>query len=440
MGADGNPVFEVPIQTLEEALEVSFQPEEVEKLDLDFDVVERLYFKLLDYHRENRIQAAAKPDTVRPNLTFVGLAPGVIVERDVPPYKKGSYIPHNGSAEVPVEDIKRTLLFADATVIEDPIFAFCRAVMCTQYMEARPPFRVLRQALTDLAAFRPLLEARLLRITAFLPDPVENFAAAIPRVGQGIVVGDVSAATDYNDDRVLRLVTGKGGLPAGEGRREAIRALMKQGGDDFQWLYRQAESMVYAAMDPDAYCPYLPGDYQLRLYKQLLRTNSDRFEDLGLEEMMDLNSGCAVDAEKIGVQELIGIRRDEEVFSKWRELVRTSVTASEARKSDDVSQLAAFQYEVKNKEREWAATFQQYHKGRLKAVVTLSKQVSVGGWKTAISGGAAALLDPTGISALGSVFYGLYKSARNLEKAADRKAAEAAAITFFTAIRNTPPS
>jgi hypothetical protein len=432
----------VPIQALEGALEVSFQPDDVEALDLDFDVVERLYHALLAYHRENRIQPVAGPETVRPNLTFVGFDSGVIVQRDIAPYKKGSFIPRNGSGEVPVDDIKRTLLFADAAVIEDPIFAFCRAVLCTVYMEARPPFDVLRKALTDLATFRPLLEKRLLRVTAFLPDPVENFDAGIPRGGNMICVGDVQAATSYNDERVLRLVAGKGRIPANfrsltaEERRALIRGLMDEMDPDFRWLYRQAESLVYAGVDPDAYCPYLPGDYQLQLYKQLLRTNAVRFEDLSLQEVMDLNSGCAVEPEKIGVSELVEIRRDEEVFAKWRELIRTSVTTSDLRKGDDVSQLAAFKNEVKNKEREWTATFQQYHKGRLKDVITLSKQVSVGGLKTA-AGAGAALLDPTGLTALGTVFYGLYKSARNLEKAADRKAAEAAAITFFAAVRNT---
>ena len=41
---------------------------------------------------------------------------------------------------------------------------------------------------------------------------------------------------------------------------------------------------------------------------------------------------------------------------------------------------------------------------------------------------------------LGGLFYGLYKSARNVAKAANRKAAEAAALSFFTVIRDTQPS
>jgi hypothetical protein len=39
--------------------------------------------------------------------------------------------------------------------------------------------------------------------------------------------------------------------------------------------------------------------------------------------------------------------------------------------------------------------------------------------------------------ALGSLFYGLYKSARNIEDAVGRRAAESAALSFFTAIRET---
>ena len=73
-------------------------------------------------------------------------------------------------------------------------------------------------------------------------------------------------------------------------------------------------------------------------------------------------------------------------------------------------------------------------------MMTVSKEVSVGSFKAATGVGAGALLDPTGLTALGSLFYGLYKSSRSMEEAVDRKAAEAAALSFFTAIRETSPS
>jgi hypothetical protein len=155
---------------------------------------------------------------------------------------------------------------------------------------------------------------------------------------------------------------------------------------------------------------------------------------------MELNSGCATDPEKIKVGELLDIRRDEQVFSQWRELIRNSVNMAELRKEDDVTKLDVFKDEVNNRGREWRANFQKYNKGRLADVITVSKEVSVGSFRAVTSGGVGALLDPTGLIALGSLFYGLYKSARNLEAAADRRAAEAAALSFFTSIRDTSAS
>ncbi len=90
-----------------------------------------------------------------------------------------------------------------------------------------------------------------------------------------------------------------------------------------------------------------------------------------------------------------------------------------------------------NRSRDWQANFEKYNKGRLKDVMTVSKEMSVGTWKGVITGGAGALLDPSGLVALGSLFYSLYKSVRNLEAAADRRSAEMAAISFFTATRDT---
>lgn len=443
MDKPSGPVFEVPIQTLEEALGRSLLPDDLEDLDLGFADCERLYTALYAYHQNNRIQPVASPDTIRPNLSFVSLAQGVLVERSTPPYVEGSYLPRNGEARIPIEEIKRTLLFADGVVVEDPIFAFCRAVMCTRYMEAIPPFHILEECLQQLATLRPLLEKRLLRLTAFFPDPVENFSAAIPRPAGGtIVVGDVTAATDYRDERVLRLVAADRQVPdfqniSADERQRFIRNLMHGEGEEFRWLYRQAESLVYGTADPDAYCPHLPNDYQYTIFNKLLRRNAKKIENLNVQVMMELNSGCATDPEKIKLGELLDIRRDEEVFSDWRELIRNAVTMAEVRKNDDASQLDVFRDEVSNRGRLWRAKFQKYNKGRLADVITVSKQVSVGSFKAVAAGGAGALLDPSGLVALGSLFYGLYKSALNLEAAADRRAAEAAALSFFTSVRET---
>src|SRR6266436_5003294 len=146
-----DPVFEVPIQALEEALGRTFRSADLEDIDLGFEDCERLYTALYAYHQNNRVQPVVDANTVRPNLSFVTLAQGVIVDRALPPYAPGDFLPRNGELGIPVDEIKRTLLFADAVVIEDPIFAFCRGILCTTWMEACPAFSVLTKSLQELA-------------------------------------------------------------------------------------------------------------------------------------------------------------------------------------------------------------------------------------------------------------------------------------------------
>ena len=377
-----DPVFEVPIQALEEALGRTFRSADLEDIDLGFEDCERLYTALYAYHQNNRVQPVVDANTVRPNLSFVTLAQGVIVDRALPPYAPGDFLPRNGELGIPVDEIKRTLLFADAVVIEDPIFAFCRGILCTTWMEACPAFSVLTKSLQELATLRQLLEKRLLRLTAYFPAPVETFGDDVPVAATGgIFASDVLAATDYHDGRVLRLIADK--TPdrtqiSSDEWRLFIRNVMDEEGDDFEWLYRQAESLVYAAVDPDAYCPHLPTPYQYAIFNKLLERNA-KTADLDIGTMMELNSGCAADPSKMDVDDLVRIRRDEQVFNEWRELVRVSVNAAQLRKEDGKDKLEAFKNEMKNRGRNWQSNFQKYNKGKLKDLMTVSKEVSVGG-------------------------------------------------------------
>jgi hypothetical protein len=179
-------------------------------------------------------------------------------------------------------------------------------------------------------------------------------------------VGDVAAATSYRDERVLRLVAADRAVPDFEhidadDRRRFIRNLMHEEGEEFKWLYVQAESLIYGTADPDAYCPHLPNDHQYRIFEKLLLRNAKRINNLNIQVVMELNSGCPTDPDKIKLDELLNIRRDEEVFSSWRELVRNSVNMAEARKQDDVSRLDIFKNEVSNRSREWRTNFQKYN-------------------------------------------------------------------------------
>jgi hypothetical protein len=439
------PEYEVPIGPLQDALGVPLENDAIASLTVDFELCDRLYHTLFDYHSRNRIQPAA-PDALRPNLTFVGLGNGVLVEKSCPPYPVGSYIPRNGSAEVPIDDIKRTLLFADAAVIEDPVFAFCRAVSCTVYHESRPPFHILEQALCNLADLLPLLSARLLRITAFLPDPVVDVRRSIPHLpGRGFETGEVVAATDYQDPHVLRIATA-GHLPAGFDALNApqraliVRSLMRDIGNDFPWLYRQAEGLVYSAVDHGAYSPFLPNDYQYKIYRHLIQTNAEELNRiLELDDLMELNSGCAVSPDAIGINELVAIRNDSEVFAEWRETTRQALTASRHMVDSNATHLDVFRHEMRQRERHWKDRFQKFHKGRVADVITVGKQISVSGFKTLLVTGAAAWTDPSQLLAFGTLCMGVYKSLKAVDNAVARRSAEGAALSLFAAVRDTPP-
>ena len=125
---------------------------------LGWEDCERLYTALYVYHQKNRIQPVATADTVRPNLSFVSLADGVQVSRAAPPYEEGTFLPRNGEFRVPVEDIKRTLLFADAVVIEDPVFSFAAGSCAPGIWSRYHPTTFLRKVCGNWRSCVPFLK------------------------------------------------------------------------------------------------------------------------------------------------------------------------------------------------------------------------------------------------------------------------------------------
>jgi hypothetical protein len=141
------PVFEVPIQILEEALGRFFLPDHLQHLDLKFADCERLYSALYTYHQNNRIQPVKSPDTVRPNLSFVSLAQGVMVDRGAPPYKKGSYLPRNGDSQSRLT--KSSALF----FLQTPSWSKIRSLRFAVGLCAEPTSRSLRHSFFLKRAF-----------------------------------------------------------------------------------------------------------------------------------------------------------------------------------------------------------------------------------------------------------------------------------------------
>jgi hypothetical protein len=319
----GDDPAESPLSLLDDELGVPLRPQHIAQAELDLDLCDSLYHRLKDFHRHNRIQPIDRRQ-FRPNLSFVGLGRGVLVNTPFDGYVPGSYIPRNGELTVPVDDIKTALLFTDAVVIEDPVFAFCRAVMCHRFQEAQPSWPTLAQALADLAQMRTLLEMRLVRLVAYFPRPVLAVSSKVPRSDQGIRVVDALAATDYNDPAVLALVAGPG--PAT--RTISVRELMQQHPHDFEWLYRQAESIVHAQVDRDAYAPFLPAANQYNVFAKLCRINGKPAPHEKLWKLSELNSGCVPDPEKVSFDDLAKVRLNEEVFKTWRDMANDATAAA----------------------------------------------------------------------------------------------------------------
>jgi hypothetical protein len=416
---------ESPLSLLDDLLGVPLHPQYIEQAELDLALCERLYFGLRDFHQRNRIQPIDRRQ-FRPNLSFVGLGRGVLVNTKFDGYFPGSYIPRNGELTVPTGDIKSALLFTDAVVIEDPVFAFCRAVMCHRFQEAQPSWRTLAQALGDLAKMRALLEMRLVRLVAYFPKPVLAVSSQVPRTDHGIRVVDVLAVTDYNDPAVLALVAGPG--PAT--RTISIRDLMKQHPDDFEWLYRQAESIVHAQVDRDAYAPFLPAANQYDVFAKLCRINDKPSPHKSLWKLSELNSGCVPEPEKVTFDDLARVRLDEEVFKTWRDMANDATTAATQDGSIDATD---FRRRMDDHQYRWEGELRRYKGHWLKDVLVLGKQVSLG----ALGGLVKAATSGTpSVDSIADVLLGPVKGTHDELL---RREAETAMAGCFAAIKPIAP-
>lgn len=416
---------ESPLSLLDDALGVPLMPQHIAQADLDLDLCQDLYYRLRDFHRHNRIQPIDRRQ-LRPNLSFVGLGQGVLVNTEFDGYSPGSYIPRNGELTVPLDDIKTALLFTDAVVIEDPVFAFCRAVMCHRFQEAQPSWPTLAKALADLAQMRTLLEMRLVRLVAYFPQPVLAVASKVPRSDHGIHVADVMAATNYNDPTVLALVAGSGPVT----RTPSLRRLMQQHPDDFEWLYRQAESIVHAQVDRDAYAPFLPAAYQYDVFAKLCRINGKQGPHEKLWKLSELNSGCVPDPEKVSFDDLVKVRLNEEVFKTWRDMANDATAAATQGVGIDATE---FRRRMDDHQDRWESEMRRYKGPWLKDALALGTQVSLGALaglvKTAANGTPS--LDSIGDTLLGPV--------KGTHDEVLRRGAEAAMAGCFAAIRPIAP-
>ena len=426
--------FAVPLQVLDDALGFPLTPQYVHKAKPDLALCERLYFALRDYHRRNTIQPLDRRFH-RPNLSFVGAGSSVLVNTAFDGYAVNSFIPRNGETTLPIDDIKRALVYADAVIVEDPVFAFCRMVMCHRLQEAKPSFRALTQALEQLAQMRPLLEHQLLRLTAYFPEPIPEVWRNLPSgAGGPISVRDMLAGTDYQDPRVLAVLDTEESLAtvAGDDRRGttlAISELMKKYGDDFKPLYRQAESVIYARQHGEAYAPFLAGRSQRRTFERLMTLMPEVKDGRRIRHLAQLNTRGVIDPSKISFDELVSVRLREESFAEWRKGLDDAIQSAQQRSEEDALDIDDFHEEMVQLQNHWDKTARKYNDNqRVAALITGAKNISidaVGGFITgAVSGG------PT-LGALASLVFGPLVG---IEREWLHYRADKAVAGFFTAV------
>lgn len=428
------PDIETPITALETALQVPFREQYVQELEIDMDLIERLYWTLKEHHCRFRVEKEGR--LFRPNLNFVGFGYGAMCRRNFDGLLEGDFLPRVGDLEIHDDWIKSSLLFSDEVLIEDPIFAFCRWVLIAP--TSMPNFPALRENLLKLCRLRPLLETRLLRMTAFFPEPIRGAQSRIQLNEDGSLTGGkVSAVTRFQNQGAVEHALAAMGVKIPTRVTDAEWAdayLSMPNEEDFNWLYIQSESMIYARDDGTPFQPFLYGPYQTDLFSKLVKTAPETyFSDLvRCQELSKVNSHCAVAAEDVKMSDLVSVRKDEEVFERWRVTVRTCMDRTRAHVKSGFSEPKIFAQQMAESEREWASDIARSRKGILGTIASEGNGITVGAIG-AVLGAVFTGGNPFGAAAGamgGSAAGVLMKSFSQAEKYEAERAAASFFVTF----------
>lgn len=436
------PEFEVPIRPIEEALGVPLQPKAIERLQIVPKLLEKLYYSLKSYHQCNRIV----PDSTkfRPNISFAPSISytdesfGVECHRDFDGYIAGDYLRRNVSFTIPYNLIKSSLLFAHEVVIEDALFARCRFELMKQ---GSPNLEWLREVLLTLAELRPLMEARLLRITAFFPE-LSRGVLSHPRLN---VIGykpfgHYLALTRFQNRAAIEHAAKAMGIefntdPESEDWPDNYMSIP----DSFEFnnLYLMSESMAYASDDGIPFQAFLRNDFQLEIFTKLVKNAPEAVlgDAVRIMDLLRLNSYNAVIPDKVSIFDLVRIRFDEEVFEHWRSTVNQCLALARQHVKGGFSESSLFHSAIRDAENQWNASFSKHkNKSRfLNAITTDSHSMVVGGVGAALGAvltganpliGAAAALAGSAAGVLTRVL-----------SQCERYDAERSAASFFMAMR-----
>ncbi|PWK61234.1 hypothetical protein [Roseicyclus mahoneyensis] len=429
-----DPDIETPITALETALQVPFREQYVQKIQIDMGLVERLYWTLKAHHTRHRVEKDG--GLFRPNLNFVGFGHGAMCRRDFDGLRVGDFLPRVGDLEIQDDWIKSCLLFSDEVLIEDPIFAFCRWVLVEP--TSMPNFPALRENLLKLCSMRPLLEARLLRMTAFFPEPIRGAESRIQFNDDGsLTIGKVSAVTRFQNQGAVEHALAAMGVkvPAQVKDSEWADAYLSiPNEEDFNWLYIQSESMIYARDDGAPFQPFLYGPYQADLFTKLVKIAPETYfsEMVRCQDLSKVNSHCSIAANDLKMADLVSIRKDEEVFERWRQTVRACMDRTREHVKKGFSEPQIFAQQMAEAEREWISDIKKSRKGVIGSITTEGNSICVGA-VGAVLGAVFTGGNPIGAAAgaLGGSAIGvLMKSLSQAERFEAEKAAASFFVTF----------
>jgi len=419
------------INALEYALEVPLREEDIKRIAIDMQLVERLYWNLKEFHQKNRVEIDRS--LFRPNLNFVGFGQGAMCRTDFDGFNDGDFLPRVGSLTIEMDWIKSTLLFSDEVVIEDPVFALCRWLLVGP--TGIPNLSLLEENLIAFCQLRPLIAARILRVTSFFPEPIRGAENNIKFNDDGsLTIGNVSAVTKYQNQAAVQMAL------AAIGERLDVDVKSKEWAneylnlpdeEDFSWLYIQSESMLLARDDGVPFQPFLYGDYQTSLFKKLLLVAPDTYmgDLVRCEELSTINSYCGSVASDVRFEDLISIRQNEEVFERWRETLRAGNNLTRDYVKTGFAGEKIFAQQMQEAQRQWKSDIKRAKQGFLGSVTDEGNSICVGA-VGAVLGAIFTGGNPMGAAAGAAGGSAIGVLLKTLSQA-ERYEAEKAAATFF---------
>jgi hypothetical protein len=179
-----------------------------------------------------------------------------------------------------IDQIKISLLYCDEIVIEDSLFALCRASLCNREgkfhpivdMEYAPfidpPFVSLKRALLMFAQLRPFFQQRLVRVTSFAPECLGEPPSLVSpgNMFSNLVLNRCRRLDWLNEVAIIYGSSLEELVNVSLGTRNWQDLLIR-----ISISYQCLEALELFANDNFSFCPYLPNLGYLAIFRKLLR-------------------------------------------------------------------------------------------------------------------------------------------------------------------------